>query len=104
MERIHINHGPTMPEENYIISMVHQKGWATASKIEVAANILGQPITVWLWTGIDHSSFLQTFFPISGSDSANIINVLLRNNHYEMIKLYSSEKQLPSLPQLFCIS
>ena len=95
MEKIHINHGPSMTKENYVISMLHKKGWATASEIEVAANILGQPITVWLWTGIDHSPFLQTFSPISSNDSANVINVLLRNNHYEMIELYSSEQTTP---------
>jgi hypothetical protein len=73
-----------MTIELYQQYMIHRNGWATATEIEVAANLFGLNINIWLQQS-SHCT-LSSF----NASSPTCIDILLSRNHFSSSKRVSS--------------
>ncbi|KAK3104656.1 hypothetical protein FSP39_007268 [Pinctada imbricata] len=69
-----------------MLKMISNSNWATACEIKAASNILECEINVWLTRRSADKIFYtkNSFFP-SSSPSSPVVNLLLENNHFQVL-------------------
>ena len=75
---VHLYHGENIDKENYAFCMINNKGWATSCEIEVADNVLGKTITIWLCGKNAKKVIIYTptqFFPAVNSKPYDDFNI-----------------------------
>ncbi|KAK3093512.1 hypothetical protein FSP39_016633 [Pinctada imbricata] len=84
-----ICHHSNVTKRIYALNMLHKREWATSCEVRAAAEFLNVKINVWLscQSGINKKKYMKGCFTPKAGNGSSTINLLLQNNHYQLLKL-----------------